>query len=143
MPDVYEAINGQDGLEAQELIESPVVLAMEAAFVADEELEGVGLFGFGFKSDAETGGIVHLRKFLFHFLFEAGHAELEGGGFGDPEAALAPFGDDHFLDEILFGGGGGLEVVAILLQIGKKEAAVFHRKDDGFGGHSMGNGIKG
>ena len=81
------------------MLEGTGVSALQAGFVADQELECGALrkvvVGAGERGDGRVFDfiVVELGLSFHHFLFE----EV---GFDGPEAALAPFGGDHFFDEI-------------------------------------------
>jgi hypothetical protein len=105
---------GGDFLEFEQALEGAATDQVEPHFVAMDEVETAGIVGQGGEGGGEAFG---LRgggmKLVFEFL-------VEGGGFDGPEAAQAPNGEDHFLDQSLGGRswpgrrGGGHEGRAAL-----------------------------
>jgi len=98
------------GLEALQFVQGAVEGALGAGFVAGQEGESVGAAGFAEEDEGVllvAGRVVESTQIAF-FLIEQ---PVEEAGFHAAEAAEAPGGHDHLLDEEGFGGADGLVVV--------------------------------
>ncbi len=75
--------------------------------------------------------------------FLAAHLMGDGGVFHGPEAHLAPVGDDHFVNEEGFDGGGGEELGAELFDEVVEAVAGFAFEEDGAGEEAVGDAVAG
>jgi len=76
-----------------------VVHAREHGVVAGEVLDGVGAGGRCFRHNGDGGaGARGDNPLLVDIGLHVLHAEVDDAGFEGPDAFLAPFGGDHFLD---------------------------------------------
>ena len=64
-------------------------------------------------------------------------------GFEQRDSIEAPGGVDQFLNELSFGGGGGLVFVEELAAVGFISGGIFGGKDDGLGGEAVAEGVEG
>jgi len=120
---------GAFGLEVAQRCEGLLELAREAAAMEAEGREGaVGV------DDVELDGGLLGRR--------VGGA-VEEGGFEFGDAVEAPGGVGEFLDELRFGGSGGLVLVAEAAAVDFVGGAIFGRQDGGGGGEAMSEGVHG
>jgi hypothetical protein len=128
--------------ELEQVAEGAGVRAFETRFGAAEHGEGSG-----FRECAESAGVFDrsVVRFVvfFDLLFLIFHLFLEEVGLDKKEAALAPFGVDHFDDEVHFDGVGGLEFLDVGFQEGGIFVGIFIGEDYGAGGESIFEGVQG
>ena len=131
-PGEEKVVEGAEGAD-EGVAKGGVIAAveMEDAVAGGELLEGVG--GAAGVREIGLGG------------FEEGEAVIhdfrQGGGFELPEAALAPEGGDHELDEGDFVGGVGEETLFEGFDGFLVEGSVFAGEDEGFGGETVTEGV--
>jgi hypothetical protein len=121
---------GRRVTEALEFVEGPVEGALDAGFVARKGFNRAGAGGVvGEGAGPGVEGVVVVG--------ELRHADGEQAGFEGAEAAEAPGGHGHLLDEQGFGGAGGVvfveESVAKFLEF----LRIFVGQDGGLGGESV------
>jgi hypothetical protein len=127
---------GGEFLELEQGQEGAAIDEVEAGFVAMDEVETAGIVGQGGEGGGEAFG---LRgggmEVVFEFL-------IEGGGFDGPEAAQAPDGGDHFLDQSLSGEiGGGEAAEEILVEFAESVGGLVG-EEDAVGQNAVAEGIE-
>jgi hypothetical protein len=129
------------GLEALQFVEGAVEGAFGAGFVAGQEGESVGAAGFAEEDEGVllVAGRVLESPQIGVLLIEE---PVEEAGFHAAEAAEAPGGHDHLLDEEGFRGADGLVVVLEGL-LDSLEFGFLLGFDDGvLGGEAVAEGIE-
>ena len=115
---------GESGGEASEVAEQfevahgVTVLAVEGI---DLGVDVDDAFGFGGFDGVGESGVL------------AGDFAIKGDLMSGPGAEFMPVGDDHLLDDVVFGFGDGLEGVDVALEEGDEVGAGFAGEEDGFG----------
>jgi len=95
-------------LAARDLVENP------GAFAVLDQDDGHGLDGVG-------------------VLGEGGDAGIEEFGFHAEVAAHEPMGEDNAIEEVLFGGGLGVELILVIAREGQERLGIFAGEDKGLG----------
>ena len=131
-----------EALEFQEEFEGAGIGAFQAGFVAGEEWQRPG-FCEGGIGVAERAMRVVVGVLFVQFLRLHEYLVLDKIGFDGPEASLAPFGGDHFLDEIEFDEADGLELLDVGVEHFLKLLSGFFRDDDTFGVEAVSDGVPG
>jgi hypothetical protein len=128
-------VRHRDILQGDDVAETAVEGAAEAGFVAVDEVQ---IRDGGERG--EGGGGAH--DFVAGRLF--GEAGVEEFGLDAPDAARAPLGDGHFLDDGGLDGGGGGEAFEELVYEPAEELGVLIFEDDlGNGTHAVAEGVAG
>jgi len=140
------ALHSALGAQRFEVKEGALVVATVADFVAVEALEGEGVVA----ERGECEGGVHggdLSVFVVGNGVIGTLLGVDGVGvldhFKTPEAAAAPVGDGHDLDEAGFAGGFGLELVKELGEKGGEASVGLAGEDDGLGEYGVAGGVLG
>jgi len=127
---------GGDFFELEQALEGAAIDQVEAGFVAMDEVETAGIVGQGGEGGGETFGIRGGgMEVVFEFL-------IEGGGFDGPEAAQAPDGGDHFLDQRLSGEVGGGEAAEEILVEFAEGVGGLVGEEDAVGQDAVAEGIE-
>jgi hypothetical protein len=128
---------GGEFLELEQGQEGAAIDQVEAGFVAMDEVETAGIVGQGGEGGGKAfglrGGGIQL---VFEFL-------IEGSSFDGPEAAQAPDGGDHFLDEGLGGKVGGGETAEEILVEFAEGVGGLVGEEDAVGQDAVAEGIEG
>jgi len=129
-------------LEFEEGFESAGVGAFQTGFVAIEEWErwAKGEVAIG---EAERGNIVVRLVPFVELVFLLEDFFFEEIGFDGPQAALSPFGGDHFFEEIELGLTLGLELLDVGIQHFAMLFGGFLLEDDAFGIEAVRDGVHG
>jgi len=105
------------GLKKVQLLEGLVVRAIESALVADQQGEGLSAVGEPLKDPGQAIVIVYIAIHLIEGLLDvpgmAQHFVGQKVGFDGTDAAQAPAGDGHGLDQLHFDAGLGIELVLV------------------------------
>jgi hypothetical protein len=136
-------MRGLGALEKTQLLEGPVITAVEGAFVADQHGQALLLIGNPLKDPGQAIIVVHVGEFPVDILGAAFDFGAKQVGFDGAEAAQAPAGDGHGLDQVHLDAAGGLELVDVGLAEELKVLDGFAREDDGFGAESMAEAVAG
>ena len=129
------------GLEALQFVEGSVEGALAAGFVAGQRGESTDFAGVADEDESVlvvAGRVVESTQIAF-FLMEQ---PVEEAGFHAAEAAEAPSGHDHLLDEEGFGGADGLVVVLEGLLDFLEFGFPLGFNDGVLGGEAVAEGIK-
>jgi hypothetical protein len=121
------------GLKGVQLFESPIEGAIKVSLVTGQQGERLSAVGEPLKDPGEAIVAGHFGEFFVNIFGAACQFVGEEAGFDGTDAAKAPAGDGHGLDQFHFQIVGGLE----LLDVGvEKELELFM----GFGGEQDGSG---
>jgi hypothetical protein len=102
--------------ELEEVLEGAAVEAGLVGFVAGEIGGEAGRVGHGIAhAGADAGGLGVVNPFLLAIGGDPAHGVFEDFGLHGPDAAHAPGGGDHLIDEVELGGVGGLKAVEVAL----------------------------
>jgi hypothetical protein len=131
-------------LEALQIAEGAVEIALEAGFVEAEAVQGLLVGEVGLGDAAVLARVPDIPKLVFViavllmelFMGGFGFFALQQVGFDGAEAAEAKVGEGHAFDEHLFDGGLGIEVAAEVLMDGGEEAGGLVVQETG-GGESV------
>ena len=129
-------------LEFQEEFEGAGIGAFQAGFVAGEKWQRPG-FCQGGIGVAERAMRVVVGVVFVQFLRLDEYLVLDKIGFDGPEASLAPFSGDHFLDQIELDWSYGLELLDVGVQHFLILLGGFFRDDDAFGVEAVSDGVPG
>ena len=113
-----------------QLFEGAVMGAIEGAFVADQQGQAVALVGQLLERKGQAVNGFHVGEAV---LFDVGvdlvgtaeHFVVQEHGFDGADAAQAPAGDGHGLDQLHFDAGLGSELVEIGIEEGLEVFAGF------------------
>ena len=122
------------GFQESQLFKGTVEGSIEVALVAGEQGKALTAVGERLEDPSQAIFTGHLSEFVVDILGAARQLIGEQAGFDGPDAAQAPAGDGHGLDQIRLDGVGGLE----LLDVGVEEELELFA---GFGGEH--NGLSG
>ncbi len=138
---ICEIVFGRFGDRARgaamlEFVQSAVEGALDAGLVARKRLNRAGAGGVvGKGAGAGIEGVVVVR--------ELGHADGEEAGFEGAEAAQAPRGHGHLLDEQGLGGSRGLIFVEKSIPELAEFLRIFAGEDGGLGGEAVAERVMG
>jgi hypothetical protein len=131
------------GFQNGKLLERPVEGTVEVALVTGEQGEALTAVGECLKDPREAILAGHFGEFVVDIFGAARQLIGEQAGFDGPDAAEAPAGDGHGLDQIRLDRIGGLE----LLDVGVEEELElfmgFGGKHDGLGGEAVAKAVAG
>jgi hypothetical protein len=98
------------GLKDLQLFEGPVIGAIESALVADHQGEALAVIGEPLEDPSQAIDVVHVGELLVDVLGAAQHFVGQQNGFDVTDAAQAPAGGDHGLDQFLLDAALGIEL---------------------------------
>src|ERR1700680_933225 len=101
------------GLKQEKLLESPVIGAIESAFVADHQGEGLAVIGELFEDPSAEIDVLHVTELLVDVLGAAHQFGAQQSGFDVRDAAQAPAGGDHGLDQVPLDAALGMELAGV------------------------------
>src|SRR5258708_1617473 len=97
-------------LKHMELFEGAVVGAIESAFVAHQQGQALSVAGELLKDPSQASVVVRAMELPPAFLGAARHFVVEQGGFDGGNAAQAPAGGGHGLNQFLLDAALGIEL---------------------------------
>jgi len=125
------------------LPEGAVEGAIEVALVTGEQGEALVVIGDPLEDPGETiiGG--HVGEFFVHVFGAALELMREQTGFDGPDAAQAPAGDGHGLDQIHLDRVGGVELLDVGVEEELELFVGFGGEHDGLGGEAVAEAVAG
>ena len=108
------------GLQQEQLLEGPVIGASQSGFIADQQGEGLSVVGQPLKDPREVVIVVHPNELLVDGRLAARHFVFQNGGFDGQDAAQAPAGGGHGVDQFRLDAAVGIE----LMDVGIEEELV-------------------
>ena len=100
-------------LKHMQLFEGAVVGAIESAFVAHQQGQALSVAGELLKDPSQASVVVRAMELPPAFLGAARHFLVEQGGFDGGNAAQAPAGGGHGLDQIHLDAALGIELIGV------------------------------
>jgi hypothetical protein len=85
----------------------------------------------------------HFGEFFVDVFGSPGQLIGEQAGFDGPDAAEAPAGDGHGLDQVHFDGAGGLELLDVGVEEELELFVGFGGEQDGLGGEAVAEAVAG
>jgi hypothetical protein len=126
-----------------ELFEGPVIGAIESAFVADYQGESLAVIGELLEDPSQAIDVAHVLELLVDVLGAAHDFGAQQGGFDARDAAQAPAGGDHGLDQIHLDSALGIELIGVGIEKSQEVLLRFGGQDDGFCGESVAQAVAG
>jgi hypothetical protein len=128
--------------QAFEFVEGLVESALQAGFVAGQVVDGAVGVEIALDSVGEVIGVLDGGVFAFEILRRVDHFQVPVRGFGVADAADAPGGGHHLLNEKDLGGGGGRMLGEEVVAEGVELRLLLMIDDEALSGESMANGVK-
>jgi hypothetical protein len=137
------ARRGGSGLQAAQLLERPVEGAIEVALIPGQQGQTLPAIGQSLEDPGQAILSSQVRELVVDIFGAARELIREQAGFDGPDAAQAPAGDGHGLDQIHLDIVGRLE----LLDVGVEEELElflgFGGEQDGLGGETVAEAVAG
>jgi hypothetical protein len=130
-------------LQGLQLFEGPVMGAIQGAFVAHQQGEGLAVIGEFLKDPGDAIVVVHIGELVVDVFVAAHEFGVERVRFDAADAAETPAGGCHRFDQFGFEGGLGVELVHVGIEEELELFAGFGGEDDGLGGQAMADGVAG
>jgi hypothetical protein len=130
-------------LQGLQLFERPVMGAIQGAFVANQQGEGLAVIGQLLKDPGDAIVVVHVGELGVDVFIPAHEFCAEHVGFDPADAAEAPAGGGHRFDQFRFEGGLGVELVDVGIEEELELFAGLGGEDDGLGGQAVADGVAG
>jgi hypothetical protein len=120
-----------------------IVGAVQGTLVANQHAEAHLMVGHGLKDPGHAAGAVDLGELPLDILLPVDHLVVEHFGLDAIQAAEAPAGGGHGLDQVHFDAGGGLEIPEVGIAKGFEVFGGLVRQDNGFRGQSVAGAVMG
>jgi hypothetical protein len=126
-----------------QLLEGAVERTIEVALVTGQQGEALSAISHFLKDPSQAIFAGHLIELIVD-IFSAAHQLIgEQAGFDGPDAAQAPAGDGHGLDQIHLDIAGGLKLPDVCIEQELKLFLGFGGKHDGLGGKAVAEAVAG
>jgi hypothetical protein len=124
-----------------QLFEGAVIRAIESAFVTDHQGEGLAVIGELFEDPSEAIDVFHVLELLVDVLGAAHQFGAQQSGLDVTDAAQAPAGSDHGLDQFLLDAPSGIELNDVGAEKSLEFVAGLGGQHDRFGGESVAQAV--
>jgi hypothetical protein len=131
------------GFQNGQLLEGTVEGAIEVALVTGEQREALVVIGEFLEDPGEAIVVGHFGEFFVHVFGAALERMAEQASFDGPDAAQAPAGDGHGLDQIHLDRVGGVELLDVGVEEELELLVGFGGEQDGLGGEAVAEAVAG